>query len=185
MRTIKVGLVSAVLAVMAAWMPSPASAQAQGEIVFVESQRILQAAPGARDAQQTLEQEIGALREQVQEMEQTLDSLVTAYDQRQVMLSPEAKRQMEEEIRGRQREFQTRAMQLERQAQERQSELLRPIMARVQRVIDELRQERGYAIVLDASEGGIISAAAERDITQEVLNRLQQASVAGQGGGTP
>lgn len=164
-------------ALVAVSAPSATTAQepGTGDIVFIESQRILQAAPGAREAQQTLEQEIGQLRQQVQTMEQTLDSLVTEYDQRQVMLSPEAKRQMEQQIRSTQQQFQARALQLEQQVQQRQTELLQPIMARIQQVIDELREERGYALVLDASSGGIISASAELDITEEVMERLQAA----------
>ena len=158
----------------------------QGAIVFIDSQQILAAAPGAREAQQTLEQEVGTLRQQVQQMETTLDSLMAVYDQRQVMLSPEAKRQMEEEIRAKQREFQGRAMQLEQQAQQKQAEVLQPIMANVQKVIDELRTERGWALVLDAAEGGIISASAEYNVTQQVVSRLRQATAQGQGqGGSP
>ena len=163
--------------VLAAALALPCNGEAQqttdGRIVFINSQQVVAAAPGAREAQQTLEREMGALRTQVQAMEQTLDSMMTAYDQRQVMLSPEARRQMQEEIRGRQREFQSRAAQMEQQAAARQAELIQPIMARVQQVIDALREERGYALVLDAAEGGLVSADPALDITQEVLARLR------------
>ena len=145
----------------------------QGQIVFINSQQVIAAAPGAREAQTTLEREMGELRTEVQGMEQTLDSMMTSYEQRQVMLSPEARRQLQDEIRTRQREFQTRAQQMEQQASARQAELLQPIMARVQQVIDALRAERGYALVLDAAEGGLISADPALDITQEVLTRLR------------
>ena len=145
----------------------------QGQIVFINSQQVIAAAPGAREAQSTLEREMGTLRTEVQGMEATLDSMMTSYEQRQVMLSPEARRQLQDEIRTRQREFQQRAQQMEQQAGARQAELLQPIMARVQHVIDALRAERGYALVLDAAEGGLISADPALDITQEVLTRLR------------
>ena len=145
----------------------------QGQIVFINSQQVIAAAPGAREAQSTLEREMGTLRTEVQGMEATLDSMMTSYEQRQVMLSPEARRQLQDEIRTRQREFQQRAQQMEQQAGARQAELLQPIMARVQQVIDALRAERGYALVLDAAEGGLISADPALDITQEVLTRLR------------
>lgn len=150
-----------------------AQAATAGRIVFIDSQRLVSGAPGAAEAQQTLEREIGSAREEVQRMEATLDSLSTSYDQRQVMLSPEARRQLQEEIRGRQREFQARAMQLEQQAAQRQAELLQPIMTRIQQVIDQLRQERDYALVLDAAEGGVLAADPALDITDDVLSRLR------------
>ena len=145
----------------------------QGQIVFINSQQVIAAAPGAREAQSTLEREMTDLRTQVQQMESTLDSMMTTYEQRQVMLSPEARREMQDSIRTRQREFQGRAQQFEQQMQARQAELLQPIMARVQQVIDALRAERGYSLVLDAAEGGLISADPALDVTQEVLSRLR------------
>lgn len=157
-----------------ALLVSAAGAEAQqGQIVFINSQQIVASAPGAREAQTTLESEMATMRTEVQQMEATLDSMMTVYDQRQVMLSPEAKRQMQDDIRTRQREFQQRAMQLDQQASQRQAQLLQPIMARIQEVIDALRAERGYALVLDAAEGGIVSADPSLDITQEILNRLR------------
>ena len=161
---------------LAALLALPTVAQAQttqGQIVFINSQQVVSSAPGAREAQTTLEREMGDMRTQVQQMEATMDSLMAAYEQRQVMLSPDARRVMQDSIRSRQREFQGRAQQFEQQMQQRQAELLQPIMARVQEVIDALRAERGYALVLDAAEGGIISADSALDITQEVLTRLR------------
>lgn len=166
-------IVGAAMAVLAFAAGAEAQQATQGRIVFINSQQVVAAAPGAREAQATLEQEMTTMRTEVQQMEATLDSMMTVYDQRQVMLSPEAKRQMQDEIRTRQREFQQRAMQMEQQASQRQAELLQPIMAQVQQVIDALRAERGYALVLDAAEGGIVSADTTLDITQEVLTRLR------------
>lgn len=172
MRKLTATSIALVLTALA-FQPASAQQATQGRIVFINSQQVVAAAPGAREAQTTLEQEMGTMRTQVQQMEATLDSMMTSYEQRQVMLSPDARRTMQEEIRTRQREFQQRAMQMEQQAQQRQAELLRPIMARVQQVIDALREERGYALVLDAAEGGLISADPSLDITQEVLTRLR------------
>ena len=173
MRYSRLSVVAAAAILVAAASPLSGQQATQGRVVFLNSQQVLAAAPGAREAQATLEREMGELRAQVQGMEQTLDSMMTVYDQRQVMLSPEARREMQEQIRTRQREFQGRAMQMEQQASSRQAELLQPIMARVQQVIDVLREERGYGLVLDAAGGGVISADPTLDITQEVLTRLR------------
>jgi Skp family chaperone for outer membrane proteins len=173
MRYSRISLVAAAAILAAAASPLSGQQATQGRVVFLNSQQVLAAAPGAREAQATLEREMGELRAEVQGMEETLDSMMTVYDQRQVMLSPEARREMQEQIRTRQREFQGRAMQMEQQASARQAELLQPIMARVQQVIDALREERGYGLVLDAAGGGVISADPTLDITLEVLTRLR------------
>lgn len=170
-----------VVAALAALSPVAVSAQAsstQGRIAIVDAQQVVAASPGAREAQQTLEREVGPMRQQVQQMETELDSLASVYDQRQVMLSPEAKRQMQETIRTKQQEYMQRGQQLQQQAAKRQQELLQPIMARIQQVVEQLREERGYALVIDASEGGVITAAPGVDITQDVITRLNPSGTA-------
>jgi len=54
-------------------------------------------------------------------------------------------------------------------------ELVKPIMDQIRKVLDEIRQEDGYAFILDAgSEAGVIVAADRNlDITEKVIARLK------------
>jgi Skp family chaperone for outer membrane proteins len=55
---------------------------------------------------------------------------------------------------------------------QKQNEILGPALERINQVIDQLRQERGYAFILDVAAGGVIAADPALDITDEVLRRL-------------
>ncbi len=59
--------------------------------------------------------------------------------------------------------------------QQRQMELVKPIMDQIRKVLDDIRQEDGYAFILDAgSEAGVIVAADRNlDITEKVIARLK------------
>ncbi len=51
---------------------------------------------------------------------------------------------------------------------------VRELVQRIEQAISAVRQEGGYAILLDAATDAIVSADTTLDVTQQVLARLQQ-----------
>lgn len=150
-----------------------ASAQATPRIGYINSEQIVNEAPGAQQAQQQWDREMAEIRAEVQEMGQQLEQLMQQYQQQELTLSPEAKAQRQEEIRQRQAAYQQRANELQQQAARRQQELVAPIMERINTVIEEIRSEGDYAFIFDLAAGAIISADPDLDLTGEVLSRLR------------
>jgi outer membrane protein len=155
----------------------PAAAQAP-KLGFVDSGRIIAEAPGAKEAQATFEKDMDRYRAQLKGMEDSLKTLMSDYEAKQVMLSPEAKKTREDVIRQKQGAYQQRAAQLEDQANRRQGELVEPIMSKINAVLMDLRKEGGYAIIFDVSKGGIVAADSALDLSAEVLKRLKATSTA-------
>jgi outer membrane protein len=143
-------------------------------VVYLRSADIVQQAPGSAEAQRTFESELTEMRAELQIQAQVVDSLLQYYQRQEVLLSPQAKDEKQQEIRDKQQELTTRQRELETRAQQRQQELLQPILQRVSGVIEEIRLERGYSIVLDASTEGVVAADSTLDITAMVLSRLGQ-----------
>ncbi|MFW6090209.1 MAG: OmpH family outer membrane protein, partial [Gemmatimonadota bacterium] len=67
---------------------------------------------------------------------------------------------------------------METELGERQQELLQPILERVSGVIEEVRNEREYAMVFDISTEGVVAADPSLDITEIVKARLGTAATA-------
>lgn len=145
-------------------------------IVYINSQEILQAAPGSAEAQRTFDRELTEWRTQLEADAAVLDSLLRDYERQEVMLSPQAKEQKQTELRSRQQEIQTKQQDLNTRARQRQGELLQPILAKVSGAIEQLRAERNYSVVLDAASEGVVAADPALEVTQLVIQRL---------GGTP
>lgn len=153
-----------------------AEAQSTPRIGYINSQQIIDQAPGAQAAQQEWEQEMATIRSEIEQMGEELEQLMAQYQQQELTLSPEAKANRQAEIRQRQTEYQQRAQQLQSQAEQKQQELLGPFMERINAVIEELRAEGDYAFIFDAAAGAIISADPSLDLTEEVLQRLRAQS---------
>lgn len=176
MRTLLSGLI---LAAGIGAFAMPAQAQAQTpKFGYINSQRIIAEAPGAQEARQTMEQRMTAARQELEALEDTLQTMVAEYEKQQVMLSPDARKQREDAIRQKQAAYQQRATQLEQQVAQRQQELVQPIMDRIESVLSELRKEGNYAFIFDQAAGAIVAADPALDLTPQVLQRLKAMAAA-------
>jgi len=161
--------------------------------VYINSQELLKATPGATQAQQTWNQELQNYRSEVQQLATQVDSLEQAFQQQESMLSEAAKQRKQQEIQQKRQSLQQRTQQLEQQAAHRQQELLQPILNKVRGVIEKIREEHGYTMVFDAAGSGLLAADPSLDITDLVIQRLKAqgdtaaggdtSSAGGQGGG--
>lgn len=153
---------------------APLSAQtAPTKIGYIDTRRVLQEAPGAQEARQTLEREMQGFQNQMKVMEDSLQALMTDYQQKSSMMTADARQQREQEIVAKRAGWEQRAGQLQQQAAQRQQQIMEPIMQRVEDVISQVRQAEGYAIVFDAASEVIISADPALDLTAKVIERLK------------
>jgi outer membrane protein len=154
-------------------LASSAEAQTNLKIGYIDSQAILEQDPSARTAQQQFEASLATYQAEVQQLGETLQQLMDAFEQQQAMLSEEAKANRAEEIRSKQAQYQQRISELEQQAGVRQAELVEPVMQRITEVIEQIRAEGSYSMIFDVAAQGIISADPALDLTAEVVRRLQ------------
>jgi outer membrane protein len=173
-------LVSAASAAPALALAQGAPAPSIPKIAYIDSKVVLSRAPGRQQAEDTFNKEMEASRTQVQKMGDSLQTMIADYQKVQATLAANVRDQREAAIRKKQQDYQSRAEQLDQQMQQRQGELVKPIMDQIRKVLDEIRQEEGYAFILDAgSDAGVIVAADRNlDITEKVIARLKPVTAA-------
>lgn len=154
-------------------LTAAAPAMGQQKIGFLDSRRVLQEAPGAQDARTAIQREMAGFEQRLQVLEDSVRSIFEDYQQRSLTLSAEARRAEEQRIVAKRNELQARAQQLEVEANQKQTELMQPVMTRVERAIEDVRTEGGYAFILDTTSGAIISADTTLDLTVQVIERLK------------
>jgi outer membrane protein len=157
--------------------PVDADAQTSGGIGFVNTEDILRQTPGYEAADSTLSAERAVFQQEANALQAQLDSAMAAFDQQQLVLSPQAREERLTELRALNDRIQARLQELQNQDQERQRELVTPLEARIQTVIDGVRAERNLAIGFDVANPNstIISADMTLDLTALVISRLQAA----------
>jgi outer membrane protein len=157
-----------------------ASAQGgAGKIVFVNSQSLMEAAPGRAAAEAVLNKEGETLRAQVQKLQDSINAHLAKYQKDEPTLSAAAKDKAQKALQGEETDLQATQLKLQQSWQARQTEVMAPITDLVKGVLDAVRTEEGYAMILDNAPGagaGIVAADKNLDITDKVVSRLRATS---------
>lgn len=154
-----------------------AQAGAALKIGFINSAAILSEAPGRAEAETRFKNEVTAYQAQLQRMSDSLQTMAAAFEREAPRLDSVTRATRAKVIQDRETAYQTRARDLDQQMQNRQAELIRPIMENLQKIIEQVRAEDGYSLIFDvASQTSVIVAADKSlDITQKVLARVKAA----------
>jgi outer membrane protein len=171
-------LLTTVLALGLFAAAAPLTAQTAMKIGYIDTRLILQEAPGATEARTTLETEMQGFQNQLQMMQDSLQALMTDYQQKSLVMSADAKQKREQEIIQKRTGWEQRAEQLQQQAAQRQQQVMAPIMERVETAISQVREAEGVGIVFDVASDVIVSADPTLDLTTKVIERLKAASTA-------
>ena len=151
------------------------AAQVPVKIGYINSALLLQQAPGRAEAEAQFDREVGAYRQQLARMNDSLTALMAAFDRDAGKLDSTTRATRGKAIRDRETQYQERARGLDSTMQARQAQLVKPIMERVQGVIEAIRSEDGYSMILDVgAQASVVVAADKRlDLTDRVLARLK------------
>lgn len=164
-----------------------APAQAPQKLAYINSQMLLQQAPGRAEAEAQFQRELGTYQSEVKRMGDSLKAMVESYNKDELVMSPAAKEARQREIATKEQEYQQRTAQLEQRAAAREDSLTAPILERIRKAIEAVRAEEGYAFIFDVAAGGSAVVAADRnlDVTGEVLQKLRSMPVSSQPAAAP
>lgn len=143
-------------------------------LAYINSNEIIAQTPGAAEAQATFDREMARWRSEVQALADSLQQMISTYEQQQVMLSPEKRQERQQEILQKRLAYEQRLNDLQQVAQRRQQELVQPIFERITGALAKIRDEHNYTMIFDAAAGALIAADTTLDITDMVIERLKQ-----------
>lgn len=151
-----------------------AHAQSAGsKIAYVNTEALLAAAPGRAEAESTFQKETEGYRAQLQKLSDSIQTMITSYQKAEPTLTQAQKDARAKSIRALQEQAQSTQQDLQQKAAQRENELMAPIMERVKKVLDDIRQEDGYALIIAGDPSLILSADKNLDITDRVVARLK------------
>jgi outer membrane protein len=152
-----------------------AAQQQPARIAYVNPQALFENAPGKTQAESTFKKETEGYRAELGKMSDALTAMVAAYQKDEAKLTAAQKEQRQRAIGLKEDSLRGRQQQLEQQASIRQNELMAPIMESVRKVLEDIRVEDGYAMILSSEPGSspILAADKNLDITERVVARLK------------
>lgn len=161
--------------------PAPAKeAPSSGaRIAFINAGALLKGMPGYAQAESTWTKEAETAQTEAQKLRAVFDSAVATYQQGQAMMTPTNRTAKEKELQAKQDTLQGKLQALQTRVQTRERDLLGPLQERLKAIIDGIRAEGNYVMIIDLSNdasSGIVAYDKAADITLRVATRLSQSN---------
>lgn len=147
------------------------------KIGYIDTGRIFAEFEETVEAEQVFQKEVEVWKKQREEMETALAALREEIESQSLMLSEEKlaeKKLILEQNFNDYQKFLQETFGEDGKVAKRNEELTQPIVEKINRVIAQIAEDEGYTIVLDAAQGNIVFASKEIDLTEKVLERLEQ-----------
>lgn len=165
---------AALLVALAVFLPGAASA-ADARIAFIDSAKLFQQYKLAQEAQQRFDRQVQSWRDEAAEKEKAVKALRDEVKDQAPILSALRRQEREQALQAAIAEYENFIQDVwgpkGRAAQENENST-REIVAQIRTVVDQIAQQKGFDMVLDAAGGSIIYANRDLDLTAEVLQEL-------------
>ncbi len=165
-----------VLAVLVASI-LPALSFSDVKIGYIDSEKVFQEYKGMEGISKQFNQEQSDWQRTAEEMLRELDNLKGELESQGLMLSEEALRKKEEEIRSKQRQYEDFIQQTwgpDGRAAQKNVELTKPIVDKINAVLEKVAKEDGFTMIFDIAEGSVVYAEEGLDLTDLVLEELNK-----------
>ncbi len=150
----------------------------QIKIGYVDSETIMKQLPEAQEAQRRIDALVQQWQSELQKMRDEWKAKYDEYEKRKLILTDEARAQMEKELSELDRkiaEYQMQKFGPDGELYRKQDELVKPIQNKIFNAIKEVAVEEGFDFVFDKGGEILLLYANEKyDLTQKVLNKLLQ-----------
>ena len=143
---------------------------------YVDTKYILENMPEYAEAQNELNRLSEKWQSEIEERYRVIENMRNAYLAEKVLLTPEMKRQREEEILQAEKEakeLQKKRFGLKGDLFKKREELIKPIQDKIYKALVELAESGNYMVIFDKSnESSIIFASPKYDKSDRILKKM-------------
>lgn len=160
------------LAVIAFGLMVPAMAQVKLKLGHIDSMELLQAMPARDSAQKILQDYSKTLENQLVAMQKELENKYQTYQKEVGTWSPAITQLKQQELQDLQARIEAFQQTAQKDLKEKESDLLKPIIDKAKKAIEEVAKENGYTYIFDSSVGVLLYSESSDDILALVKKKL-------------
>lgn len=147
----------------------------EGKIGYVDSMRLRTEFRDFQDAQAEFDKDVQVWQDQIAELEQVVDSLEQDFEKTKLLLSEAKRKEKEENLKAQEVEYQRLTNDVFGPgglAEKRNAELTKPILGKINQVLEKIATEENFIMIFDSVNGNIAYAKQNLDLTDLVLEEL-------------
>ncbi|MCR5192847.1 MAG: OmpH family outer membrane protein [Bacteroidales bacterium] len=149
-----------------------AMAQKTIKLGHVNSSELMQIMPGKDSAQAAFEAEVKILEGELTAMQEELQKKYTDYQERKSQMTELIRSTKEQELNDLNQRITVYQQNAQQKLQEKEKELLQPIIDRAKQAISDVAKENGYTYIFDSSAGTLLYQQDSDDIFSLVKKKL-------------
>jgi len=172
MRLINVAVVLGAGVVVGMWTGAPASSAQSGagtRVAIIDVQRVLARSAAGVAAREQLEKEKAAMQKQVDGQKTDYDKLRDELEKKGQLLSADARREKQEALERKTRDIRRLLDDLEKELQKKEQIMGQKILRDLEGIFARVGKEKGYAMIVERRQAGVVYGAPEIDVTDEVI----------------
>lgn len=150
-------------------------AAAELKIGFVNSEIILQQYRGVQSVVETFNRDVQGWNDEAQRRKSELEDMQKQLESQSLMLSDQRRQEKEMEYQRKLNEYEQFVQSIwgpDGLVEQRNEELLRPIINKIQSLLAKIALDDGYDFILDAADNNILFADPDYDLTEQVIETL-------------
>jgi outer membrane protein len=147
------------------------------KIGFINVEEIFKNFSGTKDAQEKFDKEVQKWEQDATNKQKEIKDLKEQLDKQSLLLSSERKAELEAKLKQKMvdyQEFLQTKFGQKGEVLSKNEELTKPIVEKIQKIIDKIAKDENYDYIMDARAGGVIYGKPAFDLTQRVLGILNK-----------
>ena len=147
------------------------------KVGYVSTDRVIERYEAAVEAKRALNEAIAKFEAKADSLKGDYDRIKSEYESQQLTLSEEGKRAKAAEVDAAKRRYDTYMTEVygtNGKIDQKNLELIAPIVEQIDSVVSRIAVEEGYSLVLDAAKANIVYSQPGLDITQLVVDELNR-----------
>jgi len=152
-------------------------ARAELKIGFINSERIFAEYEGTKEAQEKFNKEVAKWEQEATERQKEMKDLKDQLEKQSLLLSSERKKELEDKLQAKMVEYQKFLQEKfgqEGEALKKNEDLTRPIVDKINKILEQIAKAENYDYIFDARVGGLVYAKPGYDLTERVLAALNK-----------
>jgi outer membrane protein len=150
------------------------SAFAEFKAGVVDMQKAIQATSAGKKAKKELEKEFEKKKTELKKKEDDIKKRAEEFEKKKMVLSDKVREEQQVEIQQDMMKFRDELGKSQMVIQQKERELTKPILDKIQKAISDIAKEKDLSVVLEKTEQSVMWAKAEMDITDEVIKKADK-----------
>jgi outer membrane protein len=148
------------------------NASAQSKVAHINSQQLVEAMPDAKVAQTKIQQFADTLDKDFSQMKEELQAQAKDLETKRPTMSPNLIEVKTKQLQDMNQNIQLFQQSAQQQIEQKQAEVMKPVIDKAKKAIEDVAKEKGYTYVIDTYQGLLLVMPTGDDIMPLVKAKL-------------